>query len=135
MGRLTLGLVFEYGCCGPGFTCCLSRANKLHDGRTRFLLVVSVRGIILGKRRPLSISVGMFSLNFFFLPPLYTLSIAHPPENWVALTAFFTTALAVGQLSARAKHEPRRARRDGARSTLYQELQSAFGTLRVTRKP
>jgi two-component system sensor histidine kinase KdpD len=68
----------------------------------------------------------MFSLNFFFLPPLYTLSIAHP-QNWVALTAFFTTALAVGQLSARAKQRAEEAE-EGRREIqrLYQELQSAF---------
>jgi two-component system sensor histidine kinase KdpD len=64
--------------------------------------------------------------NFFFLPPLHTLDIAHP-ENWVALLVFFTTALAVGQLSARAK-----ARAEEAESSrreiedLYKQLQTAF---------
>jgi len=50
----------------------------------------------------------MFSLKLFLSSPLYTLSIAHP-QNWVALTAFFTTALAVGQLSARANNEAEEA--------------------------
>jgi two-component system sensor histidine kinase KdpD len=65
-------------------------------------------------------------LNFFFLPPFYTLSIAHP-QNWIALAAFFTTALAVGQLSARARpraEEAETGRREIER--LYQELQEAF---------
>ncbi len=70
--------------------------------------------------------LGVFSLNFFFLPPLYTLSIAHP-QNWVALTAFFTTALAVGQLSARAKRRAEEAEeRKREIERLYQELQSVF---------
>jgi two-component system sensor histidine kinase KdpD len=92
-----------------------------------FLLVVLFVALFWGSRPALLASVlGMFSLNFFFLPPLYTLSIAHP-QNWVALTAFFTTALAVGQLSARAKQRAEEAE-EGRREIqrLYQELQSAF---------
>jgi two-component system sensor histidine kinase KdpD len=92
-----------------------------------FLLVVLFVALFWGSRPALLASVlGMFCLNFFFLPPFYTLSIAHPP-NWVALTAFFTTALAVGQLSARAKRQAKEAeagRREIER--LYKELQEVF---------
>jgi len=92
-----------------------------------FLLVVLFVALFWGSRPALLASVlGMFCFNFFFLPPLYTLSIAHPP-NWVALTAFFTTALAVGQLSARARRKAQEAeagRREIER--LYQELQAVF---------
>lgn len=92
-----------------------------------FLLVVLFVALFWGSRPALLASVlGVFCLNFFFLPPLYTLSIEHPP-NWIALTAFFTTALAVGQLSARAKEkaqEAEEARREIER--LYEQLQSAF---------
>jgi len=92
-----------------------------------FLLVVLFVALFWGSRPALLASVlGVFSLNFFFLPPLYTLSIAHP-QNWVALTAFFTTALAVGQLSARAKRRAEEAEA-GKREIerLYQELQAVF---------
>jgi K+-sensing histidine kinase KdpD len=92
-----------------------------------FLLVVLFVALFRGSRPALLASVlGMLSFNFFFLPPLYTLSIAHP-QNWVALTAFFTTALAVGQLSARAKRRAQEAE-SGKREIerLYQELQAAF---------
>jgi two-component system sensor histidine kinase KdpD len=68
----------------------------------------------------------MLCFNFFFLPPLYTFSIANP-QNWVGLTAFFTTALVVGQLSARAKRRAEEAeagRREIER--LFKELQEAF---------
>ncbi|HEV7398160.1 MAG TPA: DUF4118 domain-containing protein [Pyrinomonadaceae bacterium] len=92
-----------------------------------FLLIVLFVALFWGSRPALLASLlGVFSLNFFFLPPLYTLSIAHS-QNWVALTAFFTTALAVGQLSASAKkraEEAEAARREIER--LYTELQSAF---------
>jgi len=43
--------------------------------------------------------LGMLCLNYFFLPPLYAFTIADP-KNWIALTAFFITALTAGQLSA-----------------------------------
>jgi two-component system sensor histidine kinase KdpD len=92
-----------------------------------FLLVVLFVALFWGSRPALLASVlAMFCFNFFFLPPLYTLSIAHS-QNWVALTAFFTTALVVGQLSARAKRRAEEAeagRREIER--LYQELQAAF---------
>lgn len=42
---------------------------------------------------------GMLCLNYFFLPPIHTLTI-EDPKNWVALTAFFITALTAGRLSA-----------------------------------
>jgi two-component system, OmpR family, sensor histidine kinase KdpD len=46
--------------------------------------------------------VCMFAFNFFFLPPVTTLTIADP-QNWVALTAFLVSAVTASQLSARAK--------------------------------
>lgn len=46
--------------------------------------------------------IGMLSFNYFFLPPIYTLTIADP-RNWIALAAFFITASTVGHLSVRAK--------------------------------
>lgn len=92
-----------------------------------FLIVVLFVALFWGSRPALLASMlGVLCFNFFFLPPLYTLSIAHG-ENWVALAVFFTTALAVGQLSARAKsraEEAERARVEIER--LYKELQAAF---------
>ena len=92
-----------------------------------FLLVVLFVALFWGSRPALLASVlGMLCFNFFFLPPLYTLSIAHP-QNWVALTAFFTTALVVGQLSARAKRRAEEAEAGRLQiQRLYQELQTAF---------
>jgi two-component system, OmpR family, sensor histidine kinase KdpD len=45
---------------------------------------------------------AMLLLNFFFLPPIGTLTIAHP-ENWVALIVFLATGLVASQLSGRAR--------------------------------
>lgn len=48
-----------------------------------------------------SILAGL-EFNYLFLPPVRTLTISDP-ENWVALVAFFVTAVTASQLSVRAK--------------------------------
>ena len=51
---------------------------------------------------------AMLCYNFFFLPPVGTLTISDP-QNWVALFAFLATSLTASQLSARAKRHTREA--------------------------
>lgn len=48
--------------------------------------------------------VGVLCLNYYFLPPIYKLTI-EDPKNWVALGAFFITALTAGRLSSWAKQK------------------------------
>ncbi len=68
-----------------------------------YLLVVLLVATAWGSWPALLTSVvGMLCFNFFFLPPVYTLTIADP-QNWVALAAFLITAVTAGQLSALAK--------------------------------
>jgi K+-sensing histidine kinase KdpD len=92
-----------------------------------FLLVVLCAAIVWGSRPALMASVlGMLCYNFFFLPPIYKLTIADP-QNWIALTAFFITSLAVGQLSARAKRRAEEAEAGRIENKrLYEDLQEAF---------
>jgi two-component system, OmpR family, sensor histidine kinase KdpD len=52
--------------------------------------------------------VAMLCFNYFFLPPVGTLTIADP-QNWVALFAFLATSLTASQLSARAKRRTKEA--------------------------
>ena len=47
---------------------------------------------------------AMFCFNYFFIPPVGTLTVADP-QNWVALFAFLATSLTASQLSARAKRQ------------------------------
>ena len=56
---------------------------------------------------------AMVAFNFFFLPPVGTLTIADP-QNWVALVAFLVVSLVASQLSAavRARAREALARRD-----------------------
>jgi two-component system, OmpR family, sensor histidine kinase KdpD len=53
--------------------------------------------------------VAMLCFNYFFLPPVGQFTIADP-QNWVALVAFLTTALAGSTLSDRAKKQAQEAR-------------------------
>jgi two-component system sensor histidine kinase KdpD len=46
--------------------------------------------------------VAMLCFNFFFLPPVGTLTIADP-QNWVALLAFLITGIVTSQLSGRVR--------------------------------
>jgi PAS domain S-box-containing protein len=59
----------------------------------------------------------MLCLNFFFLPPIYTFTIADP-ENWVALAAYVVTAVTTGQLSARARRRTEEAEASGREARL-----------------
>lgn len=73
------------------------------------LLVVVFAATGWGSRPALVAAIfGVLCFNFFFLPPLYTFTIA-APQNWMALAAFLITAVTVGQLSARAKHRAEEA--------------------------
>ena len=91
------------------------------------LLIVLFVATRFGSRPAILASIaGLFCFNFFFLPPVGTLTIADP-DNWVALAAFLITAVTAGELSARAKRraeEAETARREIER--LYTELRDAF---------
>lgn len=91
------------------------------------LLVVLFVATGWGSRPAVVVSVvGVFCLNFFFLPPVHTLDIAQP-ENWIALIAFLITAVTAGELSARVTR--RAAEAEAARheiERLYDELRTAF---------
>jgi K+-sensing histidine kinase KdpD len=86
-----------------------------------FLLFILFLATIFGSKPALVASfLAMFCFNFFFLPPIGTLTIAEP-QNWIALIAFLIVAITAGQLSAKAKRRAEEAEK------LYQELQDAFG--------
>ena len=52
--------------------------------------------------------VAMLTLNFFFLPPVGTFTIADP-QNWIALFAFLVVAVIASNLSAKAQDRAREA--------------------------
>jgi PAS domain S-box-containing protein len=84
-----------------------------------YLLVVLLVATVWGPWRALTTSaLGTLCFNFFFLPPVYTFTIADP-QNWVALGAFLVTALAAGRLSELAK------RRAAEAETVRRETRAA----------
>ncbi|HRH40809.1 MAG TPA: DUF4118 domain-containing protein [Pyrinomonadaceae bacterium] len=91
------------------------------------LLVVLLVATLFGSRPALLASLlGVLCFNFFFLPPLYTFTIAEP-QNWIALFAFLATALMAGQLSSYARRRAEEAEsKQKEIERLYAELQTAF---------
>jgi two-component system sensor histidine kinase KdpD len=73
------------------------------------LLVVLATATMARLRVAIVISiVAMLILNFFFLPPVGTLTIADP-QNWVALFSFLAVAVIASNLSAAAHDRAREA--------------------------
>jgi two-component system sensor histidine kinase KdpD len=74
-----------------------------------FLLAILAVAAAWGLRYavPMSI-VSALCFNFFFLPPVGTLTIADT-QNWVALFAFFFTSVIASNLSERARRQTREA--------------------------
>src|SRR5262249_60475734 len=50
----------------------------------------------------------MLAFNFFFLPPLYTLTI-NDSRNWFALLVFLVTAVVVSELATRSRRRAEEA--------------------------
>jgi two-component system sensor histidine kinase KdpD len=69
------------------------------------LMIATAWGIV---ESTIASVVAMLCFNYFFLPPIGTLTIADP-QNWVALFAFLATSLTASQLSARAKRRTKEA--------------------------
>ena len=78
-------------------------ANALIAGFA-YVLIVLIVAARWGLIESLLTSVGaMLCLNYFFLPPIGSFTIADP-QNWVALFAFMVTAVTASQLSASARN-------------------------------
>lgn len=70
-----------------------------------FLLAILVVAAAWGLRYAIPMSIAAaFCFNFFFLPPVGTLTIADT-QNWVALFAFFITSVIASNLSERARRQ------------------------------
>jgi len=70
-----------------------------------FLLAILAVSAVWGMAVSAFMSVvAMVSFNYFFLPPVGTLTIADP-QNWVALFAFLVTAITGSQLSSRIRKQ------------------------------
>jgi two-component system sensor histidine kinase KdpD len=85
-----------------------------------FLLLVLVIATRWGLVEALLASlISVLCFNFFFIPPVRTFTVADP-QNWVALSAFVTTAVIASQLSSSVKKQAlESARRQHEMEQLY----------------
>jgi len=100
-----------------------------------YVLIVLIVAARWGLLESLLTSVAaMLCLNYFFLPPVGSLTIADP-QNWVALFAFMVTAVTASQLSASARS--RAAEAQARRAEVEQLYQISLSLLRMdaTRSP
>jgi two-component system sensor histidine kinase KdpD len=74
-----------------------------------FLLLILALATRVGLAESITASLAsVLTYNFFFLPPIGTLTIADP-QNWVALFVFLATAITASQLSASARRKAEEA--------------------------
>src|SRR5581483_8885969 len=68
-----------------------------------YLLAIIPVAVAWGIVYAIGVSVGsMLCFNFFFLPPLYTLTL-QDTRNWFALLVFLVTAVVVSELATRSR--------------------------------
>ncbi len=103
-------------------------ANALIAGFA-YVLIVLIVAARWGLIESLLTSVAaMLCLNYFFMPPVGSLTIADP-QNWVALFAFMVTAVTASQLSASARS--RAAEAQARRAEVEQLYQISLSLLRM----
>jgi two-component system sensor histidine kinase KdpD len=72
-----------------------------------YILAVLPVAVVWGLAYSVPVAVAsMLAFNFFFLPPLYTFTIADS-RNWFALAVFVVTAIVVSELAAGARRRAR----------------------------
>jgi two-component system sensor histidine kinase KdpD len=100
---------------------------------TTYLIVVLLVATTSRLRVAVAASVAaMLCLNFFFLPPVGTFTIADP-HNWVALFAFLAVSLVASNLSAAAR--ARAAEAESRRDELARLFDLSRDVLMMTASP
>jgi two-component system sensor histidine kinase KdpD len=107
----------------PGFVVALSTVaaitfvcyRVIHFNATTVALIFILAILAVSTIWGIAVSVAMslaavLAYNYFFLPPVLTLTITDP-QNWVALLAFLLTAVIGSDLSARAQRQAEEANR------------------------
>ncbi len=93
--------------------------TALIEGLSHFVPVLSLGSLYVfavlpiavfwGRAHAVAVSVAsMLAFNWFFLPPLYTFTLADS-RNWFALAVFVFTAIVVSDLAARSRRRAREA--------------------------
>jgi two-component system sensor histidine kinase KdpD len=97
-----------------------------------YVLIVLVVAVRWGFIEALLTSIAaMLCLNFFFLPPVLSLTIADP-QNWAALFAFLVTAVTASQLAANVRN--RAAEAQARRLELEQLYKLSLSLMQIDAK-
>ncbi len=97
-----------------------------------YLLFVILGAVALGTRTGLvSACVAFLAYNFFFIPPIYTFTIADPQEVF-ALLVFLAVALLTGSLSGRMRDAADMAQRRAMTLTSLHDFAGRMSALRQT---
>jgi two-component system sensor histidine kinase KdpD len=95
--------------------------NLSASGSLYFLIVVMVSVVWGFWEASVTSLIAVNCLNYFFVPPVLTWTIADP-QNWVALVTFEAAALTVSRLSTRAHGQARAEARQRAQVEKLYEL-------------
>ena len=97
-----------------------------------FLVPVMISAVSFGLRAALFTAFfSLLAYNFFFLPPLYTLTIADP-NNWLSFSVLLFVAVFTGNLAARVRAQADvAARRAGIAGELYKFTGKMAGLARL----
>lgn len=99
---------------GAGLTALLTFAGRtldLNAATIGFLFLIGVLGLAVGRGLAAALVASLsstLSFNYYFLPPLHTLTVAEP-ANWVALGCFLAASVVGSQLITRARRQAARA--------------------------
>lgn len=87
-----------------------------------FLIAVSVAGVFLSRAAVVMLAFAFAAIhNFFFIPPLFTLSITNP-EDFMLVLMYFVAAAVIGHLTTRLSQKERILRSREDRTTLLYNL-------------
>ena len=97
-----------------------------------YLVAVVVCGILVGRVSAIVASgLSFLAYNFFFIEPIYTLTIARPHELF-ALAIFLAAALFTGELAGRMREQAERSRQqERATQALYEFSRKLAGAVRL----
>ncbi|MEE1789310.1 DUF4118 domain-containing protein, partial [Streptomyces sp. BE308] len=117
LGRARIIWGWLVGVAGPALLTTLLTSFQPGPGLANDVLLflsLTVAAALLGGVRPAlaSAAVGSLLLNYYFTPPIHTLTVSDP-KNIVAIVIFFAVAVAVASvvdLAARRTHQAARLR-------------------------
>jgi two-component system sensor histidine kinase KdpD len=113
----------------------ISHADAANEVTAGFLYLIAVLGLATWGGWAIgavaSVVATLF-LNFFFMPPVGTLTV-HDPDNWVALACFLASSALVSHLVARARQEASEAQ--GRQRELQALYDLSFGLFTASQRP